>query len=312
MTSGVVVVDKPAGRTSHETVTEVRKALGVSKAGHTGTLDPLATGVLPVCLNEATKLVQFFSADWKEYRATLLLGVETDTLDTEGKVTARFEPKVGEADIAEVLKGFVGRVVQTPPLISAVKIHGRPLYAWTRRGVAVEPEPRIVEIASLEIERFDLPRVTFRVRCSKGTYVRSLCADAGRLLGCGGCLAELRRTRSGNFDEAKALSLKTVGEVGRQGGWGAAVISMVDALPDLARIQVSPEDEKRARDGRHPSAGMIGRYHPPFLAAGDVVMFVTLDKRLIAIGKMLASTEEALSMDENRQVVEILRVFNEN
>jgi tRNA pseudouridine55 synthase len=312
MTSGVVVVDKPAGRTSHQTVMDVRKALGVSKAGHTGTLDPLATGVLPVCLNEATKLVQFFSLDWKEYRATLLLGVETDTLDTEGKVTTRVEPRVGETDIAEVLGGFVGRLVQTPPLISAVKVRGKPLYAWTRRGIAVEPEPRIVEIASLEIEQFDLPRVTFKVRCSKGTYVRSLCADAGRLLGCGGCLAELRRTRSGNFDETRALSMNTVGEVGRRGGWSAAVISMVDALPDLARIQVSPDDEKKARDGRHPSAGMLGRYHLPFLAAGDVVMFVTLDKRLIAIGKMLASSEQLLSMDEARQVVEILRVFNEN
>ncbi|HOG17811.1 MAG: tRNA pseudouridine synthase B [Syntrophaceae bacterium PtaU1.Bin231] len=312
MTSGVMVVDKPAGRTSHQTVTEVRRALGVSRAGHTGTLDPLATGVLPVCLNEATKLVQFLSADWKEYRATLLLGVETDTLDTEGRVTARVEPHVGEADIAEVLGGFVGRVVQTPPLISAVKVRGRPLYAWTRKGVAVEPEPRTVEIASLEIERFDLPHVTFKVRCSKGTYVRSLCADAGRLLGCGGCLAELRRTRSGNFDETRALSLHAVGEVGRQGGWGAAVISMVDALPDLARIQISAEDERKAREGRHPSAGMIGRYHLPFLAAGDVIMFVTMDKRLIAIGKMLASSAQVLSMEENRQAVEILRVFNEN
>jgi len=176
----------------------------------------------------------------------------------------------------------------------------------------VDPEPRTVEIASLEIERIELPRVTFRVRCSKGTYIRVLCADAGRLLGCGGCLAMLRRTRCGNFDESQSLSLQTVGAKFLQGAVNEVVISMADALPDLARIRIPAEDGRKTREGRQPSAGMIRRYHLPFLAAGDVVMFIGTDNDVIAIGEMLVSSDQTLSMDENLQAVRIRRVFHEN
>ncbi|MDP2840402.1 MAG: tRNA pseudouridine(55) synthase TruB, partial [Syntrophales bacterium] len=197
--NGVVVVDKPSGPTSRDVVVEVRRALGIRKAGHTGTLDPLATGVLPVCINEATKLVQFLALDDKEYRVTLRLGVRTDTLDTDGRLLTQEEPRVSREQVEAVLNGLKGRRAQLPPRYSAVKVRGKALYDWTRRGIDVEAPAREVEIYDIRIEEVRLPEVTFAVSCSKGTYIRSLCAEAGEALGCGGCMSGLRRTRSGNF-----------------------------------------------------------------------------------------------------------------
>ena len=145
--NGVIVIDKPSGPTSRDVVEEVKRTLGIRKAGHTGTLDPLATGVLPVCINEATKLVQFLALDDKEYRATLLLGVRTDTLDTEGRVIFREEPRVTREQVEEALMGLTGRREQAPPRYSAVKFRGRPLYDWARRGIDVEA-PREVEVCN--------------------------------------------------------------------------------------------------------------------------------------------------------------------
>lgn len=156
--NGVIVLDKPAGCTSRDMVEEVKRALGIRKAGHTGTLDPLATGVLPVCVGEATKLVQFLVQDSKDYRATLLLGVRTDTLDTEGEVIAREEPCVTPGEVEEALHSLTGRREQLPPLYSAVKFRGRPLYDWTRRGIEVERLPREVEVFHIRVEEISLPR----------------------------------------------------------------------------------------------------------------------------------------------------------
>ncbi len=181
----VEVIDKPSG-TSRAVVEEVKRVLGIRKAGHTGTLDPMATGVLPVCLGEATKLVQFLALDDKEYRATLLLGVRTDTLDTEGAILEKREPRVGREQVEEALRSLVGKREQTPPLYSAVKFRGRPLYDWTRRGIEVEQLPRDVEVFSVRIDEVRLPEVTFTLSCSKGTYIRSLCAEVGEMLAAGG------------------------------------------------------------------------------------------------------------------------------
>ncbi|MBN1612898.1 MAG: tRNA pseudouridine(55) synthase TruB [Deltaproteobacteria bacterium] len=308
--NGVLVVDKPAGRTSFAVVSEVKKRTGARKAGHTGTLDPLATGVLPVCLNEATKLASFLALDSKDYRATMLLGVRTDTEDIDGSVLSRVDPDVSDADIHGTLGRFLGRYEQKPPRYSALKHQGRPLYKWARKGIVIDPPPRTVEIQNLEVESVSLPYVTFHISCSKGTYIRSLCAEAGDRLGCGACLAALRRMRSGAFTEASALA------IGADGGWPERdeilrhIIPMADALPGVPAISVDANLAVKLRDGYQPVAAVLRGYPIPFLAAGDMVSFVDGGRRLVAAARMLYSTERMETLEGGRQAVKILRVFN--
>lgn len=308
--NGVIVIDKPAGRTSRAAVEEVQLVLGVKKAGHTGTLDPLATGVLPVCINEATKLVQFLALDTKEYRATLLLGVRTDTLDTEGRVVTREEPCVTRHQVEMALHGLTGRREQVPPLYSAVKFQGKPLYEWTRRGIAVEQVPREVEVYGIRIEEVRLPEVTFTVSCSKGTYIRSLCADVGEALGCGGCMSALRRTRSGCFREEAALVTEGKADEEKRELFLAHLSPMAEMLPGLAAVDVDASLAARLRNGYQPDSEALSRYHIPFLAAGDVIKF-TCDKHLVAVARMLRPSDELVSGDAKAQAVGILRVFND-
>ncbi|MEI7639430.1 MAG: tRNA pseudouridine(55) synthase TruB, partial [Syntrophus sp. (in: bacteria)] len=170
--NGVVVIDKTPGMTSHDVVLDVRRVSGVKKAGHTGTLDPLATGVLPVCIGEATKLVPFLVSATKDYRVSMLLGVRTDTLDIEGAVLEEKKPQVTDQSIEDALRGFLGRIEQIPPRYSAIKVRGKALYKWARQGIVVDPPPRMVEIYRLTVEEVSLPYVTFSMSCSGGTYVR--------------------------------------------------------------------------------------------------------------------------------------------
>jgi tRNA pseudouridine55 synthase len=309
--NGIIVIDKPSGCTSHDVVEEVRRALGIKKAGHTGTLDPLATGVLPVCLGEATKLVQFLALDDKEYRATLLLGVRTDTLDTEGRIVSREEPRVSREQVEAELLGLAGKRVQTPPLYSAVKFKGRPLYDWTRRGITVEQTPREVEIYAVRIEEVRLPEVTFTVSCSKGTYIRSLCAEVGETLGCGGCLSALRRTRSGFFSLETAVAIGSLPREEKAKRLSAQLMPMADVLPSLAAIDVDESLADRLRNGYQPDGEMLSRYHIPFLAAGDVIKFMLRDRHLVAVARMSCASDELAAGDGKRQAVRILRVFDD-
>ncbi len=311
MMNGVIVIDKPAGQTSRAVVEEVKRSLGIKKAGHTGTLDPLATGVLPVCINEATKLVQFLALDTKDYRATLRLGVRTDTLDTEGKVITQEEPDVTRQQVEEALQSLKGKREQTPPLYSAVKFRGRPLYHWTRRGIAVELLPRKVEVFAIRLEAFRLPEVDFTVSCSKGTYIRSLCAEAGELLGCGGCMSALRRTRSGFFHEKMALAMENLQEEEKRKLLAARMTPLAEVMPGLAAIDVDPPLAERLRSGYQPECDVLMRYHIPFLAAGDMVKFTFEGRRLVALARMLCASDELVSGDSKKQAVEILRVFND-
>jgi tRNA pseudouridine55 synthase len=307
--NGVVVLDKPAGRTSRDVVEEVKRSLGVRKAGHTGTLDPLATGVLPVCVNEATKLVQFLVQDSKDYRATLLLGVRTDTLDTEGEVISREEPRVTREQVVAALLGLTGRRKQLPPLYSAVKVRGRPLYDWTRRGIEVEQIPREVEIFSVRIDEIRLPEATFTVSCSKGTYIRSLCAEVGETLGCGGCMSALRRTRSGCFREEEALATEGMTVEGKRESLLSRLVPMKDLLPGLSAIAVDPPLAERLRNGYQPDGETLARHHIPFLAAGDVIKLILNGEHLVAVGRMLCASDELIPGEERKQAVRILRVF---
>jgi tRNA pseudouridine55 synthase len=311
--NGVVVIDKPSGLTSRAVVEEVKRSLKISKAGHTGTLDPLANGVLPVCLGEATKLVQFLALDDKEYRATLLLGVRTDTLDTEGCVMSREEPRVTGEQVAEALGSLTGRREQVPPRYSAVKFRGRPLYEWTRRGIEVEQPPRAVEVYSVRVDEISLPEVTFTISCSKGTYIRSLCAEVGEALGCGGCLSALRRTRSGSFREERALALAPDGMAAdeKRERLLARLVPMTDLLPGLAVIAIDQPLAERLRNGYQPEGDVLARYHIPFLAAGDVVKLILDEKHLVAVARMLHASDELASGENVGQAVRILRVFND-
>ncbi|MBM4270835.1 MAG: tRNA pseudouridine(55) synthase TruB [Deltaproteobacteria bacterium] len=308
--NGVVVIDKPSGRTSHDVVMEVKHVLHVQKAGHTGTLDPLATGVLPVCINEATKLVQFLVADTKDYRATMRLGLTTDTQDIQGKIVARNDPGVNERDIEETLRGFVGKREQIPPRYSAIKFHGRAFYSLARKGVDVEPPKRMIEIFSVVIEKVELPYVVFTVSCSKGTYIRSLCSDAGEMLGCGACLAGLRRLRSGSFLVTSAVSLDNLEERQMREILTAHIIPMTEVLSDIPNLIVDGEFAERLRRGHQPHGDDLRRYHTPSLAAGDMVKFIDSSANLIAVAKMLYSFDHTGSVDGKRQVVRILRIFS--
>jgi tRNA pseudouridine55 synthase len=207
MLNGFIVIDKQPGVTSHDIVSKVRRAIGQKKVGHTGTLDPFATGVLPVAIGEGTKAIQFLDESEKEYRAVLRLGICTDTQDLTGQVISeRDTSSVTPEELERVAARFVGTISQLPPMFSALKRDGVPLYKLARKGVEVERETREVEIHSLEFEWIRLPEACFTVRCSRGTYVRTLACDIGEALGCGAHLLELRRTRSGLFRECDAVS----------------------------------------------------------------------------------------------------------
>lgn len=207
MINGITTIFKEEGFTSHDVVAKMRGICGQKKIGHTGTLDPMATGVLPVCLGNATKLCDMLADRDKEYVAELLLGVETDTQDRTGSILAKYPVQVGEAEARQAAASFVGEYQQIPPMYSALKVQGKKLYELARAGKEVERRPRPVTVYELEVLECALPVMRFRVVCSKGTYIRTLCADIGKKLGCGGTMNSLQRTRVGEFrlEEARRL-----------------------------------------------------------------------------------------------------------
>jgi tRNA pseudouridine55 synthase len=205
---GLLLVDKPGGLTSHDVVNRMRRHLGFKKIGHGGTLDPMATGLLVLLLGRGTKLSAYVMAADKTYEGTMRLGVSTNTEDAEGAVLAEADPSgVREEDLRAQMAARCGDMMQTPPMVSAVKIDGVPLYKLARKGQVVEREPRLIHIYAFELVAWRPPEADFRITCTKGTYVRSLCADIGGALGCGGHLAALRRTASGSFRVADAIPL---------------------------------------------------------------------------------------------------------
>lgn len=218
---GVLVLDKPRGFSSNAALQKVRWLLNAEKAGHTGSLDPLATGVLPLCIGEATKFSQYLLDADKGYSTVAQLGVTTTTGDAEGEVLERRAVAVDEAAIQAALPAFRGQIEQIPPMYSALKRDGQPLYKLARAGEVVEREPRSVTIARLELLALQEDRATLEVACSKGTYVRTLVEDLGALLGCGAHVAELRRTQAGPFGLAQAISLEELEAVHAEGGSAA-------------------------------------------------------------------------------------------
>jgi len=208
-TDGVMIVDKPAGWTSHDVVNFIRKRFGAKKVGHAGTLDPLATGVLVILMGKAVKLSAEISGQEKEYQAKLTLGKATDTQDSSGKIISEKQWDGLTADsVRSAFAGFLGEIEQVPPMVSAIQLNGKRLYELARQGKEVERKPRKIEIKKIDIMDISLPNVSFSVTCSKGTYIRTLCHDIGEVLGCGGHLSGLRRTRSGNFSIDAAVTIE--------------------------------------------------------------------------------------------------------
>lgn len=243
---GVVVVDKPAGMTSFDVVAKMRRAYGTRRVGHTGTLDPMATGVLVVLVGRAAKAAEYVSAGRKVYDAVLKLGVETDTEDTTGSVTATCEVTVTEEEVRAAAESFCGEYMQTPPMYSAKKRGGEKLYDLARQGVTVEREPCRVEVYSIEVtgtERTD--EYALRVSCSGGTYIRTLCADIGARLGCGGCMASLRRLETGGFDIREAHTIEEI-----ESAPDESLFPTESLFSGLRSVTLGEKDEFRIRNGQ--------------------------------------------------------------
>lgn len=303
MINGFFVIDKPAGITSHDVVSRVRRILGTRKVGHTGTLDPFATGVLPIAVNDGTKVIPFLDEGVKQYEAVMRLGVTTDTLDTTGTVLAEVDPgQVSREHLVNVLMHFTGSVSQTPPMFSAIKQNGQPLYKLARQGVEVERKARQIEITSLELTLFDQPYAAFDVKCSRGTYVRSLADDIGSSLGCGAALQELRRTASGPFTIEAAVTLEQLENAVGDDSLEKLCLSPHAALGHLADVVLTASECDKIRHGRSPT-------WPDLQAAGTSAVSIGSLVRLSRNGELIAVANCELSSEGTVHLI-LKRVFN--
>ncbi len=252
--SGILLINKEKDWTSFDVVARLRRILGVKKIGHTGTLDPMAEGLLPICIGKATKLVGLMSDHDKVYRAQMKLGIATDTEDITGNVISEsdFEPK--EEEIREAIASFVGEGLQIPPMYSALKQNGRKLYELAREGQVVERPPRAVTIYSIEVESVAFPYVTMTVSVSRGTYIRSLCRDIGEKLGCGACLTKLNRLSVGDFLLKNAKTLQKVEEICIEGNLNEYILSIDSVFKDLPEVRFCSTAEKAAVNGCYLSS----------------------------------------------------------
>ena len=274
--TGIIVIDKPAGWTSFDVAAKLRGVYHERHVGHGGTLDPMATGVLPVFLGRATRAISFFEDADKEYIAGLRLGMETDTEDVTGTVLAEHPVSVTREQVAAALAAMVGPQLQTPPMYSAIKINGQRLYHLARQGQSVERQPRPVVFHELEL--LDGADYRFRIRCSKGTYVRTVCADLGRTLGCGGCMSSLRRTRAGRFSIAQAV---TMDELLAAEDPTALLLPIDVMFDDCPAVTVTGDAERRLR---------CGNELPGFGAADGRCRIYGADGTFLALGEGCGGT----------------------
>ena len=247
--NGIINIYKEQGYTSFDVVAKLRGILKMRKIGHTGTLDPDATGVLPVVLGSATKLVDMLTDKRKEYIATLRLGITTDTLDITGTVLSETVPVVSEGEVREAILSFIGPMLQTPPMYSAIKVNGRKLYELAREGIEIERQKRSIEIFDIKILDMSLPDIKIKVECSKGTYIRSLCADIGDKLSCGAVMTSLVRTKSGDFAIERAYTLKEVEEAAAKERVEDMITPVDYCFMSYARVTVNGELLKAVRNG---------------------------------------------------------------
>ena len=247
--NGIILVDKPQDWTSHDVVAKLRGVLHERRIGHSGTLDPLAAGLLVVFVGRATRAVEFAEADSKEYLAGLRLGVSTDTQDITGNIVAESAALPDEAALREALGRFIGDIEQIPPMYSAIKIGGKKLYELARRGESVERAPRKITVSAIDIAGRDGDDYILNISCSKGTYVRTLCSDIGEALGCGACMSSLRRTRAGVFSVDDAHSLADIEAAVREGRLSNIILPVDTLFASFPKLTVSQSAAKRLKNG---------------------------------------------------------------
>lgn len=299
---GIILIDKEEGMTSFDVVKAIRRLLKVKKVGHAGTLDPFATGLLIILLGQGTKLSNYLMAGDKVYQATMRLGVETDTQDLTGRVLKRgLVPELEPEFIRKVARRFVGDIEQAPPLFSAVNYRGKRAYELARKGIKIDLQKRTVKVHSLAITSIDLPEVSMKVTCSRGTYVRSLAADLGKELGPGAHLKSLRRFCSGPFSVKDALSLEKVEHLSRDRIVPESIIPLHKALPEMKQAKVEGSMAQRIRNGHQPGCDEVAMADLPRSFEG--YMKLVEGEGLVAIAKVHPSLE-------NKASLKIMRVFN--
>jgi tRNA pseudouridine55 synthase len=307
---GLLIVDKADGITSLEVVKGVKHRLGVKKAGHIGTLDPFATGVLPIVINEGTKLVPFLDEGPKEYEATLKLGEETTTDDLTGKMvdTKPWEETTPD-QIRAVFQTFLGKIQQIPPMFSAVKVNGTPLYRWARKGIEVERKEKEVEIFDIRIVEMDLPQIRFKVSCSKGTYIRAVARDIGRKIGCGAHLLRLRRVRSGPFTLERAIPWERLSHLSEGDGPLPWLIPLKEALSSLPEVIGDERLVEKIRLGREMTVRDLSYQAVPALTEGQWVRMSSPREELVAILRSEIKFADILYTRPETVVFRPIRVF---
>ena len=270
--NGIVIIDKPQEWTSQDVTARLRRVFNTRRIGHGGTLDPMATGVLPVFVGRATRGVEFFEHAEKTYEATLQLGITTDTEDTSGTVLTRQDVHISETEFLNILPAFRGKIMQVPPMYSALKINGQKLVDLARKGKTVERQPREIEIFELSLLEFTGDTARLRVRCSKGTYIRTLCKDIGEALGCGGCMAALRRVQAGEYTIEEAVPLQELLDAENSEGYLRPVDSMFRNYP---AVTLSAKQETRCRNGNSFSVKMEDGTYRVYSQSGE---FLALSK----------------------------------
>lgn len=243
--NGILNVNKPKGITSFDVVFKIKKVAKTKKVGHTGTLDPEATGVLPICIGKATRFVDYLMKDYKIYRVHLKLGIETDTYDNTGKLLCSKDVNVSNDELIEAIKCFTGKISQVPPMYSALKVDGKRLYSLARQGINIERKPRDIEIFNIDIIDINMPDVFFDVKCSKGTYIRSLCHDIGEKLKVGGSMWNLERLSSGFFNINNSVNLEDLNE----DNINEYIIPVDKALSNYPEVHIDPHFEKLLLNG---------------------------------------------------------------
>lgn len=304
---GILVVDKPTGPTSHDVVAKVRKALKEKKIGHTGTLDPLATGVLPLVVGSATKVARYLSGGDKTYRATIKLGINTTTLDAEGEVVSTRDVNVSEAEVRRVVNSFIGEIMQVPPMYSAKKVDGQRLYALARQGVEIEREAKKIFIHELSVVSIDLPELVVDVRCSAGTYVRVLAQDMGDKLGCGGHLKDLRRLAAGPFVLGDAVKLEDIIE--NPEAAIARILPVNRALAMLPRIEVPQAIGRMVKDGYQLSVADLRTLDTPRFELDEALALASDTGDLIAVVRSLIASAELPTLRRETRALKTERVF---
>lgn len=305
----IVCINKPEGPTSFAVVQSVRKILRVKKAGHLGTLDPMAKGTLPIALNGATRIVQFLEKLTKVYRATLALGTSTDTQDRTGKVlTAADTGHITEQQVREALQSLVGDQMQTPPMFSAKKKDGVPLYKLARNGITIDRKPVPVHIYSIEFLGMAGNKVSFRTHCSSGTYIRTLCHDTGSKLGCGGHMDQLTREKVGNFRIEDSLSLEDLKTESLNATVSKGFVTMEEALDFLPEIKVRKERIPSIINGVSLSRSCVESY-PGQFQPGMNIRVTNGESRLIAIVEPLTDQDKFAEMPPNDIAFKLKRVL---